>query len=80
MDTCRAELPVAAGSRFAGQPVRLAEDGGSARVIAVGAGADTAWQPSADTPVPAGVRLLIVATRTGHGRVLAGTVPPETGP
>ncbi len=74
-----AELPVAAGSRFAGQPVRLAEDGGSARVIAVRAGTDTAWQPAADMPVPAGARLLIVATRTGLGRVLAGTVPPETG-
>jgi len=68
-----AETRVEGGAKLAGRPLRWVDQPGAVRVIAhtAAAQASPTWLPAPDTPVRAGDRLLVVATRTGLAHVLA---------
>ena len=77
-----AEVPVAAGSALAGQPVGAAHSPGRARVIAMGVqrGPITAWSPPDERVLVAGDKLVVVATRAGMGQLQANAATPATVP
>jgi Trk K+ transport system NAD-binding subunit len=77
-----AEVPVAPGSELAGRQVADVAQAGQVRVIALTTGRDIRpqWTPESGTPVGAGDRLTVVATRAGLSRVLARTGPPAEPP
>jgi Trk K+ transport system NAD-binding subunit len=70
-----AEVPVCAGSAIEGSALSAADDTGEVRVIALNPGrtARTVWQPPADHRLRAEDELLVVATRSGLGRLLTRT-------
>jgi Trk K+ transport system NAD-binding subunit len=77
-----AEVAVAAGSELAGQRVGEVAQAGEVRVIALTTGSDArpTWNPSPDTEIGAGDRLIVIANRTGLSRVLARSEPPPAQP
>jgi len=72
-----AEVPVAAGSELAGQPIRSVHDADAVRVIALRRrGADSAdWAPSPGYVLTPADRLVVLATRAGLSQVLARSEP-----
>ena len=67
-----AEIPVPAGSALAGRTVAEAQQRGEARIIAVSVGEfrNAQWRPGPERVLVAGERLLVVATRSGLGRLV----------
>ena len=67
-----AEVPVEPGSALAGRTVAGAQHSGEVRIIAVTAGEyrDAVWAPDPDRELRPGERLLVVASRTGLGRLV----------
>lgn len=67
-----AEVPVEPGSALAGRTVAGAQGGGEVRIIAVTAGEyrNAVWAPDPDRELRPGERLLVVASRTGLGRLV----------
>jgi Trk K+ transport system NAD-binding subunit len=67
-----AEVPVEPGSALAGHTVAAAQRGGEVRIIAVTAGEyrNAVWVPHPERELKAGERLLVVASRTGLGRMV----------
>ena len=73
-----AEVPIAAGSPLAGATVRAADEQGEARVIALQRRGTTEldWQPAKTYALAPQDRLIMLATRSGLGRVLARSISP----
>jgi Trk K+ transport system NAD-binding subunit len=73
-----AEVPIAAGSPLAGATVRAADEQGEARVIALQRRGTTEldWQPPKTYALAPQDRLIMLATRSGLGRVLARSISP----
>lgn len=73
-----AEVPIAAGSPLAGATVRAADEQGEARVIALQRRGTTEldWQPPKTYALVPQDRLIMLATRSGLGRVLARSISP----
>jgi len=67
-----AEIPVPAGSALAGRTVAEAQQRGEARIVAVSVGEfrNAQWRPGPERVLVAGERLLVVATRSGLGRLV----------
>lgn len=67
-----AEIPVPAGSALDGRTVAEAQQGGEVRIIAVSVGEfrNAEWRPGPERVLVAGERLLVVATRSGLGRLV----------
>jgi Trk K+ transport system NAD-binding subunit len=67
-----AEIPVPAGSALAGRTVAEAQRRGEARIVAVSVGEfrNAEWRPGPERVLVAGERLLVVATRSGLGRLV----------
>jgi Trk K+ transport system NAD-binding subunit len=63
-----ADVPVNEGSPLAGRSLAEIEQGGGVRVVSVDGGA----RPPVGTCVEPGQRLIVVATRSGLGRMLDG--------
>ncbi|MEN3310120.1 MAG: hypothetical protein V7603_6322 [Micromonosporaceae bacterium] len=75
------ELPVGAGSALDGEFVTAVDEPNEARLLAVrtGRGEQTLWSPPLGRKLVRTDRILVVATRTGLGRLLARTAPaPES--
>jgi Trk K+ transport system NAD-binding subunit len=72
-----AEVPVEPGAALCGRTVAAAQHGGEARIIAVTAGEfrHAEWVPPFDRVLAPGERLVVVATRTGLGRLVAQSTP-----
>ena len=72
-----AELPIGAGSPLEGQPVTKVDEPNQAKLLAVrtGRGAQTLWAPPHGRRLVRTDRILVVATRTGLGHLLAATRP-----
>ena len=70
-----AELPIGAGSPLEGQPVTKVDEPNQAKLLAVrtGRGAQTLWAPPHGRRLVRTDRILVVATRTGLGHLLAAT-------
>ncbi|GAA5197968.1 NAD-binding protein [Rugosimonospora acidiphila] len=77
-----AEVPVEPGAALCGRTVAAAQHSGEARIIAVTAGEfrDAVWAPSPDRPLSPGERLIVVATRSGLGRLVAQSTPATDPP
>ncbi len=76
-----AEIPVNAGAPLAGHPVHHLNEAGESRIIAVrggGKGGRWQWTPDDKRVVQPDERLMVLATRTGLGRIL--TISDELPP
>jgi Trk K+ transport system NAD-binding subunit len=73
-----AEVPIDPDAVLCGRTVAEAQSGGEARVIAVTAGEfrDAQWVPPLERELAPGERLIVVATRSGLGRLVAQSTPP----
>jgi Trk K+ transport system NAD-binding subunit len=73
-----AEVPIAAGSPLAGATVRAADEQGEARVIALQrrGTVELDWQPAKTYALNPQDRLIMLATRSGLGRLLARSISP----
>ncbi len=73
-----AEVPISAGSPLAGATVRAADEQGEARVIALQRRGTTEldWQAAKTYALAPQDRLIILATRSGLGRILARSISP----
>jgi len=74
-----ADVPVDDGSALVGKYVRACNLAGGSRVLAVRRHADGPfdWKPALDYRLQAHDRLVIAATRSGLGHLLASSIPPE---
>jgi Trk K+ transport system NAD-binding subunit len=77
-----AEVPIAAGSPLAGATVRAADEQGEARVIALQRRGTTEldWQAAKTYALVPQDRLIMLATRSGLGRILARSISPVPHP
>jgi len=69
-----------ADSPLEGEPLHAAEEQGEVRVIALRRGGlpDVDWAPSRTYGLQPRDRLIVLATRTGLGRVLDRSIAPAT--
>ncbi|HEY2672737.1 MAG TPA: NAD-binding protein, partial [Rugosimonospora sp.] len=72
-----AEVPVEPDTALCGRTVAAAQENAEVRIIAVTLGEfrDAEWRPPPDRVLAPGERLIVVATRSGLGRLVAQSTP-----
>jgi len=69
-----ADIPVSAGAQLDGRPVRVGNVAGESRVIGLrGTDGNWVWAPALSRVLGPGERIMVLATRTGLGRILAAS-------